>query len=52
MKLDKVMKTIKNNISEVYKVQVDCLENSEPDSFDKNDRKEKANELVRLHKAM
>ena len=52
MKLDKVLNTIKINISEVYKVQVDCLENSESDSFDKNDTKEKANELVRLHKAM
>ena len=52
MKLDKILNTIKNYISEVYKVQVDCLENSESDSFDKNDTKEKANELVRLHKAM
>ena len=32
MKLDKVMNTLKSNISEAYKVQVDCLEDSEPDS--------------------
>ena len=36
--------------SEAYKVQVDCLKNS--DSYDKNDMKEKVNDLVRLHKAM
>ena len=30
MKLDKVMNTLKSNISEAYKVQVDCLEDSEP----------------------
>ena len=52
MKLDKVMNTIKNNISEVYKVQVDCLENSESDFYDKINTKKKANELVRLHEAM
>ena len=28
------------------------FENSEPDSHDKNDTKEKVNDLVRLHKAM
>ena len=28
------------------------FENSEPDSHDKNDIKEKVNDLVRLHKAM
>ena len=47
MKLDKVMNTIKSNISEAYTVQVDCW-----DSYDENDMKEKANELVRLHEAM
>ena len=46
------MKTLKSNISEAYKVQVDCLKDSEPDSYDKNDMKEKVNDLVRLHKAM
>ena len=35
------MKTLKSNISEAYKVQVDCLKDSESDSFDKNDMKEK-----------
>ena len=33
-------------------MQVDCLNNSEPDSHDKNDMQEKVNALVRLHKAM
>ena len=47
MKFDKVMNTIKSNISEAYKAQV-----SDSDSYDKNDKKEKATELVRLHKAI
>ena len=42
------MKTLKSNISEAYKVQVDCLKDSESDSYDKNDMKEKVNDLVRL----
>ena len=46
------MKTLQRNISEVRKVQVYCLKNSESDSYDKNDMKEKVNDLVRLHKAM
>ena len=46
------MKTLKCNISEVYKVQVDCLKESDSDSYDKNDMKEKVNDLVRLHEAM
>ena len=46
------MKTLKINISEVYKVQVDCLKGSDTDSYDKNDMKEKVNDLVRLHEAM
>ena len=46
------MKTLKSNISEAYKVQVDCLKDSESDSHDKNDTKEEVNDLVRLLKAM
>ena len=46
------MKTLKSDISEAYKVQVDSLKDSEPDFCDKNDMKEKVNDLVRLHKAM
>ena len=46
------MKTLKGNISEAYKVQVDCLKDSEPAYYDKNDMKEKLNDLVRLHEAM
>ena len=45
-------KTLKSNISEAQKVQVDCLKDSEFDSYDKNDMKEKVNDLVRLHEAM
>ena len=50
--MQKWMNTIKSDISEACKVQVDCLEDSESDSYDKNYMKEKANELVRLYKAM
>ena len=35
------MKALKSNISGAYKVQVDCLKDSESDSYDKNDMKEK-----------
>ena len=45
-------KLLKSDISKAYKVQVDCLEDSESDSYDKNDMKEKVNDLVRLYKAM
>ena len=41
------MKTLKSNISEAQKVQVDCLKDSQSDSYDKNDVKEKVNDLVR-----
>ena len=46
------MKTLKSNISEAYKVQVDSLKDSESDSNDKNDMKEIVDDLFRLHKAM
>ena len=46
------MKTLKSNISEAYKVQVDCLKDSESDCYDKNYMKDKVNDLVRLHEAM
>ena len=46
------MKTLRSNISEAYKVQVDCLKDSESDSYDKNDMTEKVNNLLRLHEAM
>ena len=46
------IKTLKSNISETYKVRVDCLKDSESDSYDKNDMKEEVNDLVRLHEAM
>ena len=43
------MKTLKNDISEAYKVQVDSLKDSGSDSYDKNEMKGK---LVRLHEAI
>ena len=46
------MEILKSNISEAYKVQGDCLEDSESDSYNKNDMKEKLSDLVRLHEAM
>ena len=46
------MKTLKSNISEAYKVQVDCLKDSGSDSYDKNDVKGKVNDLVKLLEAM
>ena len=47
------MKTLKSNIlAEAYKVQVDCLKDSESDTYDEHDIKEKVNDLVRLHEAM
>ena len=46
------MKTLKSHISEAYKVQVDFLKDWESDSYEKNDMKEKVNDLVRLHTAM
>ena len=46
------MKTLKSNISEAYKEQVDCLKYSKSDSYDENDIKEKVNDLVRLYKTM
>ena len=33
------MKTLESNISEACKVQVDCLEDSKSDFYDKNDMK-------------
>ena len=50
--LQAFMKTLKSDISEAYKGQVDCLKDSEYDSYAKIDMKEKMNDLVRLHKAM
>ena len=46
------MKTLKNNISKPYSVQVGCLKDLESDSYGKNDMKQKVNELVRLHEVM
>ena len=45
-------KTLKSNISETQKVQVDWLNNSESDSCYKNDMQKKVNVLVRLQETM
>ena len=46
------MKALKGSNPGTYKVQVDRSKDSESDSYDKNDMKEKVNDLVRLRKAM
>ena len=46
------MKTLNNNISEAFKVEVYFLKNSESGSYDKNDMKEKLKDFCRLHEAM
>ena len=43
---------LESDISKAYKVQVDCLKESESKFHGKNDMKEKVNDLVRLHKAI
>ena len=45
-------KTLKSDISEAQKVQVDGLNNSEPYSYDKNAMQEKVNVFARLQEAM
>ena len=50
--LQAFMKTLKSDISEAYKVQVDCLKDSQSDFYDIIDMKEKVNDLVSLQKAM
>ena len=46
------MKTLKRNISKACKLKVECLKDSESNSYDKNDMKETVNDLVWLHKTM
>ena len=46
------MKTLKKNNSEPYKLQGDCLKVLEPNSYNKNDMKEKVNDLVRSQEEM
>ena len=46
------METLKRYISEASKVQADCLKDSESNSYDKDDMKEKVNDLVRLYEAI
>ena len=46
------MKTSKSNISKAYEVLVDSLKDSEPDSYEENDMKEKVNDLVKFYKVI
>ena len=50
--LNAFMKTLKSNFSETYKAPINCLKDSESDSYDENDMKENVNDLARLHEAM
>ena len=50
--LDAFMKTLKSDISETYNVQFDCLQDWDSDSYDKNNMKDKVNDLIKLHEAM
>ena len=49
--LTRIYENFKEEYFKTCKAQVDCLNNSEPDSYDKNDMKEKVIVLVRLHEA-
>ena len=51
MKLNKFINTIKT-ILQKHKSSSPLWEDSESDSYDKNDMKENASELVRLHETM
>ena len=50
--LNHIYENFKSNILEAYKVQADCLKDSESDSYDKNAMEEKVNDLFRLHETM
>ena len=46
------MKILQSNNLEAYKLQVDCLKDSEWWDYDKNDMREKVNDLIRLQEKM
>ena len=46
------MKTLKSDISEAYKVQVNFLKDSGSDFCDRTDMKQKGNDLLSLHEAV
>ena len=50
--LTRIYENFKERYFRSIQVQVDCLKDSESDSYDKKDMKEKLNNLVRLHKVM
>ena len=47
-----IYENFKEQYSEAQKAQEYCLNNSESDSHEKDDKQEKVNPLVRLHEAM
>ena len=50
--LTRIYENFNEQYQGAYKVQVDCLKDSESDTYYKNDMKEKVNEFVRLLEAM
>ena len=50
--LTRIYENFKEQYFRSITVQVDCLNNSESDSYDRNDMQKKVNVLVRLHEAM
>ena len=48
----RIYETFKEQYFRNIKVQVNCVNNSGSDSYDKNDMQEKVNVLVRLHETM
>ena len=50
--LTSIYENFKEQYFRTIKVQVDCLNNSEPDSCNKNDIQKKVNVLVRLYEAI
>ena len=41
------MKTLKRDILETFNVQIDCLKDSQSDSYNKNDMEDNVNDLIR-----
>ena len=50
--LTRIYENFKSNISDAYKVQVNCLKDSESDSYHENDMKERGIDFVRLQEVM
>ena len=50
--LSRIYEKFKERYFRCIQLQADCLKDSLSDSYDKNDMKEKVNDLVRLHEVM